>query len=427
MKNIRGFTLIELLITMGLVIVVLAITGSAFNSILKTTGGLLSSEESNIEGVVGLEIFRHDLQQTGFGLPTAFSPTDPAPSYAEATVAPANKMNDGKGTAAAPTAGNVPRAIASWNDLTGASDATSETAVTYNVLSGTDYLAIKATTVATNSAAQKWTYLSYSAGGKPAKSWPNAEDNLKASEDRVIVLSRTFSPTGGVTNNLVYVPTAPATYWVNYTNSLFNSAYSPIDPKQTYYMYGIVKDTDLVMPFNRADYFVARPSNTLRIPSTCASGTGILYKTNVKHGTSGGTSTGKLTYMPILDCVADMQVVFGWDLNSNGVIEESSAYDSNSANISVAGATINAAGIKTIMESPEEIRKKLKYIKVFIMAQEGRKDSNYTNSVPVNVGDPTNTGLTKSYSVASLTAKGWLNYRWKIYRIVVRPKNLLLN
>ena len=421
MKNSRGFTLIELLITMGLVIVVLAITGSAFNSIMKTSGRIVSSEESNIEGVVGLEIFRHDLAQTGFGLPHAFSPAA-SPKYAETAVAPANMMNDGQGTVASPADGDVPRAIASWNDLTGASDAASEPGVTFNVLNGTDYLAIKASSVGTNTAAQKWTYLSYSATGKAAKSWPNAADNLVASDDRVIFLNRTFSPTGIVTNNLVYDPTTPATYWDNYTNSTFNTAFRPINAHQTYYLYGIVKDKDLVMPFNRADYLVARPSDSQRIPASCATGTGILYKAMVNHGATSDTETGKLTYMPILDCVADMQVVFGWDLNGNGVIEESSAYESDVDKISVSGSTITRPGIKDVMESPAEIRNKLKYIKVYIMAQEGRKDSNYSNAAPITVGDIA--GLTKTYTVANLAANGWLNYRWKIYRIIVNPKNL---
>lgn len=432
MKINHGFTLLELLITMALVMIVIGITGSAFNSILKSTGRLVSSEESNIEGVVGLEMFRHDLQQTGLGLPYVFS--DPAPSYAEATVGPANLMNDGRGTAASPLAGNVPRAIASWNDLTGASTATSdENGAVYNVLSGTDYLAIKATSVGTSSAARKWTYLSYSAGGKHAKSWPNAEDNLVASDDRVIVLNRTYSPTGALTNSLVYVPATPGTYWVNYTNGLFSSDYSPVNPQQIYYLYGIAKNTDLIMPFNRADYFVSMPSDRSKIPASCAKdsagnpNTGILYKTQINHGSTSGTKTGKLTYMPVLDCVADMQVVFGWDLNGNGVIEESSAYESDPDKISVSGSTITRASIKTVMESAEEIRNKLKYIKVYVMAQEGRKDSNFTNAAPINVGDPTNIGLTKTYSVSDLTAKGWLNYHWKIYRIVVRPKNIITN
>lgn len=423
MRNNRGFTLLEIIITMALVIAVIVITSSAFNSILKTSGRLMASEESNIEGVIGLEMFRHDLQQAGFGLAHAFS--NPAPSYAEATVLPASKLNDGKGTSEEPTAGDVPRAIASWNELSSdLSDSTSQPGVTYNVISGTDYLAIKATSVGTNKAARKWTYLSYSAGGKAAKSWPNSEDNLTTSVDKVIMLNRTFSLTGGVTNTLVYDTSTPAIYWVNYTNSPFNTAFSPVSAQQVYYIYGVVKDIDLAMPFNRADFFVARPTNTAQIPSSCAAGTGILYKANINHSAIASTR-GRLTYMPLLDCVADLQVVFGWDLTGTGVIEESSAYESDSTKISVSGSTITAAGIKAIMESPDEIRNKLKYVKVYIMAQEGRKDSGYTNSAPVNVGDLAS--ITKSYSIADLTTKGWLNYRWKIYRIVVYPKNLSTN
>lgn len=424
MKNNSGYTLLELLITMGLVVVVLAITGSAFNSILKSTGRLTSSEESNIEGVVGLEMFRHDLQQAGFGLPYSFS--SPAPSYAEAAIAPASLLNDGKGTVASPLAGNVPRAIVSWNDLTGSNATSDEDGVTYNVLSGTDYLAIKASSVGTSTTGRKWTYLTYSAGGKPARSWPNSEDNMTASDDRVIVLNRTFTPSGGVLNSLVYETSDPSIYWVNYTNSTFNDAYAPTSAQQVYYLYGIAKRASLVMPFNRADYFVARPANTQQVPAFCANGTGILYKTAVTHGNASGTSPGgKLTYMPILDCVADMQVIFGWDLNVNGIIEESSAYESDVSKISVSGSTITPASIKAVMESPDEIRNKLRYIKVYIMAQEGRIDKNYTNTSPINVGDLAS--ITKTYTLSDLTSKGWLNYRWKIYKIVVRPKNLLLN
>lgn len=155
MNNHRGFTLLELLITMALVIVVIMITGSAFESVLKSTARIASSEESNIEGVVGLEMFRHDLQQMGYGLPTTFQATPPV--YTEAGFLPANKLND------APS--GLPRAVASWEALTGASDTTSESGITYNILSNTDYLAIKATTVGRTKASQKWTYLAYSSNG----------------------------------------------------------------------------------------------------------------------------------------------------------------------------------------------------------------------------------------------------------------------
>jgi type II secretory pathway pseudopilin PulG len=424
MLNNRGFTLIELLITMTLVIMVIMITGSAFDTILKTTGRITSSEESNIEGVIGLEMFRRDLQQMGFGLPHAFST---APHYPEATVAPANLLNDGQGVS---SDGNVPRAVASL-----IMPNTYATGNTYNILTGTDYLAIKGTTVGRSKASQKWTFLTYtsSSDGKVPNQWLNPADNF-ASSNSVIVLNRTFSAVGNVTNTLVYNAGDPTIYWAgNPTDTMADTAFNPTSQSQVYYLYG-VDDGSLGMPFNRADYFVARPSTSTSVPTTCAPGTGILYKANVNH------ANGRLTYYPLLDCVADMQVVFGWDINGSGVIDESSAYDSNSSNISVSSTIgTTAAAIKAVMESANDIRNKLRYIKVYIMAQEGRKDANFANTnilvgntLSVVVGDPgpnppSNVSLTRGYTAAQLSTNGWLNYRWKTYRIIVRPRNLGTN
>jgi hypothetical protein len=413
MNNNRGFTLLELIITMALVIVVIMITGSAFDSILKSSSKIVSSEESNIEGVVGLEMFRRDLQQMGFGLPHAFMV---APKYPEAAVAPANMLNDGKGGASGSPDGLVPRAVASLDSING--DA--------NILTGTDYLAIKATTVGRSKASQKWTFLTYttSSDGKIPNQWSNSSENF-ATNDYAILLDRTFSTLGQVTNTLIYPTADPTIYWAcSPTGTMNDAAFNPTNSRQVFYVYGVVTGDDcsvgLKMPFNRADYFVSRPSASASIPTTCAPGTGILYKANVNH------ANGQLAYYPLLDCVADMQVVFGWDLNGNGVIDESTAYDSNAANIGVSSSIgTTSAAIQAIMNNAEEIRNKLKYIKVYIMAQEGRKDTNYTNTAKIVVGDLES--LTKGYDVAALTTKGWLNYRWKTYRILVRPKNLGTN
>ncbi|MSN26358.1 MAG: prepilin-type N-terminal cleavage/methylation domain-containing protein [Geobacter sp.] len=435
MTNNRGFTLIEMLVTMVLVIVVIMITGSAFESILKSTGRLTSSEESNIEGVIGLEMFRHDLHQMGYGLPDTF--LTPAPTYIEAKFAPANKFND------APS--GVPRPIASWDSLTGFTDTNADssssetgtattTASSFSILDGTDYLAIKATTVGHNKTSKKWTYMTYSALAGAAFSergpnkWSNTEENFVTGE-RVIVIKPTFTDSG-TTKTLIFNNNNggnASIYWSDVTTNSISDAFRPGPADSTYFLYG-VDDSALGMPFNRADYFVARPLNTSKIPATCAPNVGILYKATVNH------KDGRLNYMPLLDCVADMQVVFGWDANNDGVITESSAY-SDTAAISVAG-TASVADIRTIMLDPIEIKNKLRYVKVYIMAQEGRKDANFTNTdVLVNntysvvVGDassatPSNVNITKGYTAANLAAKQWLNYRWKIYRIVVRPKNL---
>lgn len=419
MRDQRGFTLLELMITMTLFIIVIAITGNAFNSILTNTRKLSASEESNIEGIVGLEVFRHDLRQMGTGLAGDFCLESQKvggvcpnlPVYKEALVAPASSLND------APS--NVPRQFVTMNNYSGAAVANSTSGSdTYRVVSGSDYLSIKGVALGRSKASQKWTYLNFSTGGKPPKTWTNAADNIPASS-RVIMLSRVFNTVGSVTslnNVLVYdksSATARETYWVNYpaaTDGLFPTAFSPVEKNQSFTVYG-VDDGNLGMPFNRSDYFVSRPSDQTKIPKTCAPGTGILYKANINH------ADGKLNYMPILDCVADMQVVYGWDFNGTGVYDESSAYEGTATNLVVSG-TATKDQVKAAMENPAAIRDQLKYIKVYIMAQDGRIDPGFRNRSDIVVGDLQT--LTSGYTVAALTAKGWLNYRWKIYRINIK-------
>jgi len=71
-RNCSGFTLIEVLVTMSVFIVVMVIAAETFKNIVNVSSRLSKSEESNIEGIIGLEVLRHDLEQIGFGLPWGF-------------------------------------------------------------------------------------------------------------------------------------------------------------------------------------------------------------------------------------------------------------------------------------------------------------------------------------------------------------------
>src|ERR1700681_3108820 len=68
--NDKGYSLVELMVVLLLFVVVLGLVGRSFSTILSQSSRLFKNEESNIEGVVGLEMLRHDLNQAGFGLPT---------------------------------------------------------------------------------------------------------------------------------------------------------------------------------------------------------------------------------------------------------------------------------------------------------------------------------------------------------------------
>lgn len=427
--NNKGFTLVEMIVVTAIFVVVIMIAGDAFKTILTQSSKLAKSEESNIEGVVGLEMLRHDLEQGGFGLPFSFD--TPPIIYTEAAFNP-YKIND------APS--NVPRAFAVGNNVAAATDNSSTNGGTFGVLAGTDYLAIKATSVGGNDASQKWTYLTYSSLGRPAKLWPSG--NFK-SGDRLIMLRRTFQDTG-YTNQLAYDTSNPYSYSVNLATSGYPTGFAPTLPTEIFYVYGLRSkpsgtDPGIGMPFNRVDYFVATPSSSdSQVPSTCAPGgaVGVLYRANVNHKASGG---GALTYMPILDCVADMQVVFGWDLadsSGNLVTDANTMGDghidtwSNADGSSVTSdlsLDINQikSQVQTAMTDPGHIRTKLKLIKVYILAQNGKKDTNYTSPATINIGDPGEASLTRpgGFPITS----DMQNYRWKVYRIVVKPKNLISN
>ena len=299
-RSTKGFTLVELIVVMVIFIIVIMITSDSFRTILTQMVKLTKAEESNIAGVVGLEMFRHDLQQTGYGLPYSFMS---AISYTEAGVDPADDYNDGTGG----TDSAVPRALVAGDDLAAgtAGPAGSEPS---EIVAGSDYLALKGVTLATNPTAQRWTYMPYSSvttGKLRPRIWD--ANNLTDATDQVTVLKRRF--TGSTYLNELVVKSS-SEYWTTYADAGFaDTTYNPTLLEEVYYLYGIQGGGNLRMPFNRADYFIARPTTAGRSPVTCAPGTGILFKATVNHTATAAVAAGALTYSPLLDCVADMQEI----------------------------------------------------------------------------------------------------------------------
>jgi hypothetical protein len=167
------------------------------------------------------------------------------------------------------------------------------------------------------------------------------------------------------------------------------------------------------MPFNRADYYVKIPA--IGMPQRCAVGTGVLYHSTVSHG--GAVSGGSMVDMPLLDCVADMQVIFRLDRNGDGNLSNTNVLTDLSAH------DLNA----------EQIRDQVKEVRVYILAQEGQKDTSYTYTFPtiapcsanqINVGSDSTVGssLGRCFNFPGIT--NWQNYRWKIYTLVEKLQNL---
>lgn len=430
--NRKGFSLVELLIVMAMFIIVIIIASDAFNRIITNSRKLAQSEESNIEGVIGLEMMRHDIEQAGYGLPwvpMSFtndmvyfqdSPTPQVfPTYKECGLSLHRNFNDG---APSPLGYiGAPRPIVTGNNLAAASG-------TYNILANTDYLAIKAASLGRSNASKRNTYIGYSSVNgvpiaKEPKRWPAASDNIPNGNSVIIINREADANTPSTLVAKLKYSTAtpiPANYHYQAFPSPGNAfplVVSPDKPQDLHIVYGI-DDGSAWMPFNRVNYFVARPSNVAKIPQGCPTSIGNLYKASVDHADGG------LTYMPVLDCVADMQIVLGWNFGAEKP-ENTSVVDTYSnADGSIVSSSVGvlASQVQLALANATTLRRSLKLVKVYVLAMEGKKSADYTSPSPIVVGGDGEAILTKSFDIA---AAGLSNYRWKVYRIISRPKNIL--
>jgi prepilin-type N-terminal cleavage/methylation domain-containing protein len=380
-KNNKGFSLIEQLIVLVLFSVVITITSNIFDALLPKAKSLAKSEISSTQGIIGLEMLRSDLEKTGFGLFTGVDISPP--TYSEAVATPASNYND------APN--GIPRAITAGNDLTSA------------VLSGTDYLVIKATNVAVNSASQCWTVVN---GSSASKVW-GANDLKESRNDRVVALTQSYI-NNEMSRKLIY--SGSNTTVAYKANAKYAAPFATYSGNMQYYYYGLDNTSTTRTPFNRADYMVKRISGD--VPDKCSPAAGVLYKSILNQ------SDGSMQDIALLDCVADMQVVFGWNTgtdSSNFAVDTYTNADGSSP-----------GGLSTAVQpltDANTIMTRLKLIKVYILAQDGGYDKNYTNTnTAMKVGVTGETGFTKT---VNLTLSDYRNYRWKLYHLAVRPKNLL--
>jgi prepilin-type N-terminal cleavage/methylation domain-containing protein len=392
----KGYSLVELIVVMAIFIIVMLMGSYAFERLLASSAQLSKSAESNIEGIIGLEVMRRDIEHAGYGLPWAFQNVSSVARYKECDVVSGWQANGVDSTLFNDVPPDLPRAT-----LSGTSTKEVTGAAGVNSGNGPDYLVVKSSLAAINNAAKKWSFVTYSASSKSfIKVWGSSDDIQN--DDRVITISSTFSQSGKQ-NKLLVMDDTNFFYKVAGTNP--PPAFQPGDASQLYITYGVSSNNDLKMPYNRVDFYVGKKTST-KIPASCNPNTGILYKAVANH-TGGG-----FTEYPLLDCVGDMQVEFELDPNNNGNI----AY------------TENILGL-----SAEQVRDQLKNVRVYILTHEGRKDTSFKYpatdaSNVLQVGDkrrPTTSGrVWSSANMLSVFGADWMNYRWKIYTIVVRPKNL---
>lgn len=399
LKNNRGFTLVELVVVMAIFISVLIVASSGFKTVLTQVGQQSKQMETDIGSVVGLEVFRSDLQNAGYGLPWAFRTTPSAAKYTEV-------VSGDSGTPMTASFWPSGQSPLTYNDAgvgTGVPRAVLSGATTFN--GGSKYLVIKSLSVASSTLGtqKKSVQVAYTDAGRSTNVWGDStrdfkDDSDPAATERVIVLRNTFIdrlPTRELQVN-------GGNFSTYFKQRQYTTLTLPHSSGDMFEVYGVDAATEPRMPFNRADYYVYRPPNP---PPVCAPNTGVLYKAVVNHG--GGYSE-----MPLLDCVADMEVVYG-------------VGDPGSKEVTLHQTTVPWTG--SIVTQAQDIREQLKEIRVYILAQTGRKDTGYSHPDSiVNVGETFSGVLQgRAFNLATQIGTGWQNYRWKLYTIVVRPQNLI--
>jgi prepilin-type N-terminal cleavage/methylation domain-containing protein len=406
LRDRRGFTLPEVIVVMAIFIIVIGITSAGFQTVLRQASQQTKQVETEIGNIVGLELFRSDLQNAGYGLPWALQAT---PAFTEVADGEATMASDWWPTGKSPTSFNdtpasssagVPRAV--QNLTTNFNKDDSVTPAT-----GSQYLVLKSLTAAPGDTPKKWSTVTFGGAGKAATVWdPNGPRAFKAGE-RVIVIRNTFD--GDIPKRELAVTKATGVFSSTFANySTLTLPHSvggdPALITDVFQVYGVDPGSDLRMPFNRADYYVSTPPGNM--PASCAPNTGILYKA-VASQSSG------FTKIPLLDCVADMQVAYG--LGPAG-----------SAEINNHDSMLRGSGSGG-MATAKEIRDQLKEIRVYILAHEGKKDLSFTYpSETIRVGESFGGPVIgRDFNLKNRISGDWSHYRWKVYTIVVHPKNLI--
>lgn len=401
-KFYPGFTLIELLIVMAIMGFVLAVSGLMAMSMARTYTQQSKVAESNVEGVIGLEILQRDIASAGYGLPWALPP---GTTYQEAIGAVPALFNDAPSSA--------PRAVVTADNM-----------AVPNILAGSDYLVLRAANLAPvkdvtlppNDACRRWQYLMANSSGNPIIP-PQADgnDNLDVN-DRVIVINP-GSPAAPATQRQMVGP-APLGNMSTAPLTVGNITSAQADPEANRMIYGIDNTVAPRMPFNRADYFVST-NPAIRSSGRCAPNTGVLVKAIVSQANGAITPT---TTLPLLDCVADMQVQW---VGQSGCIPPLPATALNDA------AVLPLGVLGPPLCTAQMTRQQLQELRVYILTHEGGMDRSYRyqaappdNIIRVGDPDPANAALGRNFDLAANIGATWRNYRWKIYTIVVRPENL---
>lgn len=372
-----GFTLLEVLIAIAILGIIAAMNNQLLQQMILGSRQQERVVAVQFESALGLEFLKTDLQLAGFGLAGEYViPMNPP--LDEANNLPESQYND---SLLARTTGG-PSPISFGNNTND-----------YAPVLNSDYLVIRSTAVGNSDAAGKWTFID-TVDVNLIHQWnsvtPDPAD-MRNGSNMIIIRPGAEGQASKMImrgNNDYSVPYSTA--------GALDAAYRP--PYDLRYIaYGINDNGPLARPYNRADYYVRRmPGAT---SPSCAPNTGTLIKGLLNH------ADRDLRQTHLIDCVANMQVLFGIDVNRDRFVNPAT---------------------EILATIPANLEKDVKFVRVYILAHEGTLDMSYNYTGPMNilVGDPdvpAPNGFTVDLS--TIAGANWNHYRWKIYAISTKLRD----
>lgn len=365
MRSEQGFSLLEILIAIAILGIVMALSGQLLEHMVVGQRKQAVITTNQLEVSLGLEMLRNDVSNAGFGLADEFKST---PSiYTEATSAPTMQFNN---------APNVPKAIQHANTISAS-----------GYIQNSDYLVIRSPAVGMDSAAGKWSNIT----STKVHFWNDI--NLDMATDDYMIVIKPRTQQGGNSTLIV----SNGAYALKYPGqaSDIDAGFQPKTGDGERFLAFGMGTTTPNMPFNRADYYVGIPATA---NPNCAPGTGILYKNVI--------GDAKSPY-PLIDCVANMQVVFRLDTNTDGIPDP---------------PVNDISGLDAY-----KIKEQIKEVHIYILAHEGIKDKSYRSEIAnpaFTVGPSASLGTVVDLSALDgSSTDAWKRYRWITYKIVVKPKS----
>ena len=360
----KGFSLIEVMVAIAILGFIMAMNSQLLERMVLGQRKQVVVVTNQFESSLGLEMLRSDVSNAGFGLADEFSSTPS--NYSEAGASPASTFNNTPG---------VPMAIQHSNNV-----------AVSGYIQNSDYLIIRSPAVGMQSASGKWSNIT----STTVHFWNDINLDLTTSDYMIIIKPRTQA--GGNSKLIV----SGGVYAIKYPGQGVDvdANFRPNASEGERFLAFGMGTTLPTMPFNRADYYVGIPASA---NPNCAPNTGVLYKEVI----------GDAKY-PLIDCVANMQVVFRLDTNMDGIPDQ----------------TVNSiSGL-----SAYDIKLQVKEVSIYILAHEGMKDSSFksdiSNPTAYLVGPTAALGTTVNLAgLDTSSADAWKQYRWNTYKLVIKPKS----